>query len=88
MTPEEHIELIRAYKRVFASPDGALVLADLKKHSTFARSAILPSGFIDPNRLIKDEAQRGFVLYIIDQTEVDLEAEPITQTVNTETGKD
>jgi len=58
-------QLLIDYKETFGSEAGKRVLHDLDRKTTFSKSAIPVNGPIDTNRLIKDEAQRSFFLYII-----------------------
>ena len=61
MTPDERINLIRAYQKAFLSPEGANVLADLsrvcfEKRTTFFGDSERMSSFM--------EGKRAVMLYI------------------------
>ncbi|MBN2591631.1 MAG: hypothetical protein JXA96_17325 [Sedimentisphaerales bacterium] len=64
---EDPEQLLIDYKETFGTEAGKRVLLDLCRKSTYSRSAIPAGGPIDNNRLLKDEAQRSFFLYIINK---------------------
>jgi len=84
MSEEDRKQLVMTYKRCFATEDGKRVLADLKRLTTFATPAILPSRGVDTNKLIYDEAQRCVVLAIVAMVEADLDATPQTSAITEE----
>lgn len=57
-------QLIIAYHNTFNSPEGKLVLADLRKHCPMLTESIAVSGGIDVNKLLVYEGQRSVLLYI------------------------
>ena len=84
MTDEETkmVAITRAYKRIFATDDGQLVLDDLKRKTNYDRSS-LPADRsmpIDLNRILVDEAQWQVVHHIVRQVAKDLDNERPKQT--------
>jgi len=69
---KEQTMIIAAYQRLFNTEDGKIVLEDLKKKSTYNRSAVLDKLNINPNQILYDEAQRSMVLYIERNINIDL----------------
>ncbi len=89
MTPEEAlVELVNAYKRLFATEDGKLVLKDLKSKTTFDCCSFKMegprAGPIDCDRLVADEARRGLMLYVVSRIEMDMGKRKSEQTQNEE----
>lgn len=68
MTPEQE-QLRTAYRTVFATHDGKIVLEDLKRFTTYRKSSWQgqTSTELNVNKLIIDEAQRTLLLYILDK---------------------
>ena len=62
-------EVWQAYKRLFATQDGQLVLKDLERRFVNRTSVHVPreSGVVDPNRTLVNEGARECVLYINQQ---------------------
>ena len=59
-------ELAQTYQAVFESPNGLLILADLKKLSKF-NDAIVPvdsQGRIDPYEVMRNEGKRAVMVHI------------------------
>ena len=65
MPDAEHLELHRAYKRLFECADGQTVMADLEKRGCFMRSSFST----DARRTEFNEGRRSLVLHIKHMTD-------------------
>ncbi|QGY39690.1 hypothetical protein GM415_06010 [Pseudodesulfovibrio cashew] len=54
------LELHRAYKRVFATPDGETIMKDLEKRGCFLGSTFSA----EPGRTLVNEGRRSLVLHV------------------------
>lgn len=54
------LELHRAYRRLFESPDGRTVMNDLERRGCFSRSSFST----DPGRTSFNEGRRSLVLHV------------------------
>jgi len=57
-------QLVIDYHKVFATPEGKRVLADLRKRCPFLTDSIATHGGIDVNKLLYFEGQRSVLLQI------------------------
>ena len=57
-------KLCRAYRNMFNSPEGKLVLADLRKRCPLLTSSVGTVGGVDVNKLLILEGQRSVLLHI------------------------
>jgi hypothetical protein len=64
MTLRRSKNLVIAYKNTFESPEGKLVLADLRKRSPLLTGGLNTAGPIDVNRLLVLEGQNNVLKYI------------------------
>jgi len=58
---EKHRAILRAYQRLFNSPEGELVLRDMMKASGFTRTNYVPGSF---DATAHNEGQRAMVLRV------------------------
>ena len=75
-------QLVIAYKNSFESPEGKLVLDDLKKHCPLLTESINCSNGIDTNKLVYQEGQRSVLLYIFKMLRRDPNEEAPQKAVN------
>lgn len=67
--PEEKKELALTYQKLFASPDGRLVLNDLKRiaRSNEVIKPVDTLGRTDPFEVVRNEGKRAVMVYIDNQ---------------------
>ena len=68
LNPWKKVELVKAYKKFFDSEDGKLVLADLVRECGMFRDSFRG----DTNDMLINEGKRNVLLYILSNTNVDL----------------
>ena len=73
-TPEEIrqnvLRKVQAYRAVFASPQGAFVMADLKEHFDRSTTVKMKGGDVLPYSTVGMSAARDVYLYIKDNVEL------------------
>jgi len=74
-------ELIIAYK-IFETPEGKLVLADLKKRCPLLTGGLKTGGSIDVNQLLVLEGQSNVLKYIYKMSKLDPNEEAPGHAVN------
>lgn len=65
---ERHRETVRAYRRIFNSPEGQLILRDMMKASGFTRTNYVPGSF---DATAHNEGQRAMVLRCAKMAHID-----------------
>lgn len=75
-------QLIIAYKNVFNSPDGKIVLADLKKRCPMLTEAIATSSGIDVNKLLVLEGRSDVLKHVYKMMGRDPNEEATDRAVN------
>lgn len=76
--------LVVAYKNTFESPEGKLVLADLRKRCPLLTGGLNTSGGIDVNKLLVLEGQNNVLKYIYQMLNRDPNEEIPSHAVNRE----
>jgi len=75
-------QIIRDYKRVFATPEGQRVLADLVRKAPLMREGLKTADGIDVNRLLVLEGEANVVKHIYTMLRRDPNAEMPDRAIN------
>ena len=81
MTDDERAILVD-YVDLFATDVGRRVLEDMKRRAGFHGTRVKKGEPIETTRLIWNEAQRAFVLEIVNRADFDFSQEPVKQEVS------
>ena len=78
MTDEERAILVD-YVDLFATPIGLRVLEDMKRRAGCYGTKVKKGLPIEPTRLLWNEAQRAFVLEVVNRAAYDFSQEPVEE---------
>ena len=82
MTDDERAILVD-YADLFATALGQRVLEDMKRRAGFYGTKVKKGMPIEPTRLLWNEAQRAFVLEVVNRAAYDFSQEPVEDEENT-----
>ena len=75
-------QIIRDYNRVFATPEGQRVLANLARRATLLRDGIKTTDGVDVNKLLVLEGEANVVKHIYTMLRRDPNAETPSKAIN------